>query len=62
MQKIQRYLTSSLEELRRVVWPTRKQAIALTVVVLVFTAIVAVYLSGLDYIFRTALEKFITSR
>ncbi len=59
MRKLQRYIASSIEELRRVVWPTRRQAIALTAVVLVFTAIVAAYLSGLDFLFRTALEKLI---
>ncbi|MFO0954943.1 MAG: preprotein translocase subunit SecE [Candidatus Saccharibacteria bacterium] len=59
MQHVRRYISSSIEELKRVVWPTRQQAISLTIIVLVFTAIVAAYLSGLDLIFRNALQRLL---
>jgi preprotein translocase SecE subunit len=45
MKKITRYIKSSIDELKRVIWPTRKQATILTVVVLGFTAVVALYLA-----------------
>ena len=59
MQHVRRYISSSIEELKRVVWPTRQQAISLTIIVLVFMAIVAAYLSGLDLIFRNALQRLL---
>ncbi|QQS27267.1 preprotein translocase subunit SecE [bacterium] len=60
MKKITRYIKSSMDELKRVIWPTRKQATVLTVVVLGFTAAVALYLAVFDYIFRLGLERLIT--
>jgi preprotein translocase SecE subunit len=60
MKKITRYIKSSIDELKRVIWPTRKQATVLTVVVLGFTAAVALYLAVFDYIFRLGLERLIT--
>lgn len=60
MKKLLRYFTSSYQELRRVIWPSRRQAIFLTSVVLVFTIVVAVYLAGFDLLFRTILEKLLT--
>ena len=60
MKKITRYIRSSIDELKRVIWPTRKQATILTVVVLGFTAAVALYLAFFDYIFRLELEHLIS--
>jgi preprotein translocase subunit SecE len=60
MKKIIRYIKSSIDELKRVIWPTRKQAAVLTVVVLGFTIVVALYLGVFDYIFRLGLEQLIT--
>lgn len=60
MQGLIRYINGSIEELKRVVWPTRKQALNLTAIVLGFTVILAIYLTGLDLVFRTALEKLLS--
>jgi|JI10StandDraft_1071094.scaffolds.fasta_scaffold6033035_1 preprotein translocase subunit SecE len=60
MQGLIRYINGSIEELKRVVWPTRKKALTLTAIVLSFTVILAIYLTGLDLIFRTALEKLLS--
>ena len=60
MQGLIRYITGSIDELKRVVWPTRKQALVLTGIVLGFSVVMALYLTGLDLIFRTALEKLIS--
>lgn len=54
------YITGSIDELKRVVWPTRKQALVLTGIVLAFSVVLALYLTGLDLIFRTALEKLLS--
>ena len=60
MQGLIRYITGSIDELKRVVWPTRKQALVLTGIVLGFSVVMALYLTGLDLIFRTALEKLLS--
>ncbi len=46
-------------ELKRVTWPTRKEAIRYTLVVIGFTLGVAAFLGGLDFLFSWFLEKFI---
>jgi preprotein translocase subunit SecE len=47
-----RYFQDTGDELRKVSWPTRDQAIRLSVIVLVSTAASAVFLGALDQIFR----------
>lgn len=59
MKRVTNYIKSSMDELKRVIWPTRKQAIVLTIVVLGFTAAVALYLAVFDYIFKLGLERLI---
>lgn len=48
---IQRYFRETSGELRKVSWPTRPEAINLTIVVLIVTIIMSAYLGGLDFIF-----------
>jgi len=43
-------------ELSKVAWPKRDIVIKLTLVVIGVSALVAVYLGGLDYIFAKAIE------
>ena len=38
-------------ELRKVIWPTRKELVTYTIVVIVFVTIMAGIVAGLDYIF-----------
>lgn len=47
------YVESSYQELRKVAWPTRNQAIRLTFLVLGFMAVVAILIGLLDYVFGT---------
>jgi preprotein translocase subunit SecE len=48
---IQRYFGETIGELRKVTWPTRKEATNLTVVVLIVTFAMSMYLGLLDLIF-----------
>jgi preprotein translocase subunit SecE len=41
-------------ELRKVIWPTRKELVNYTTVVLVFVVVMAGIIAGLDYIFARA--------
>ncbi|HEX3792425.1 MAG TPA: preprotein translocase subunit SecE [Pseudonocardiaceae bacterium] len=46
-----RFLREVVGELRKVIWPTRKQQLTYTVVVLVFVAVIVAVVSGLDVLF-----------
>ena len=46
-----RFLKEVRSELKRVVWPTRQEAIRLTSVVVIVSTIVGIYIGTLDYIF-----------
>ena len=45
------YFKESFEELTKVTWPTKKQAVHMTILVLVFCLVMAVILGALDYLF-----------
>ncbi|MBT4917785.1 preprotein translocase subunit SecE [Candidatus Peregrinibacteria bacterium] len=49
---IKRYVRSSLEELSKVTWPTKNQAVRLTIIVLVFVLITAFFMGAVDYGFN----------
>ncbi|MEE8131591.1 MAG: preprotein translocase subunit SecE [Candidatus Paceibacterota bacterium] len=58
LKRLKSYLQESQQEFRRVNWPTRKETIRLTLVVIAFSLIVAVFLGALDFLFTYLLEKF----
>jgi preprotein translocase SecE subunit len=49
MRIFQTYIIESIEELRHVQWPTRKQAVRLSAIVLVFTLISSFVFGLLDF-------------
>jgi preprotein translocase subunit SecE len=49
--RLARFIREVVGELRKVIWPTRKQQITYTIVVLVFVAFVVALVSGLDLLF-----------
>jgi len=53
---IKRYVNETVGELRKVSWPTRREAWYLTIVVLVVTSIMAVVLGTFDYLFSKLFE------
>ncbi len=55
IQRFRRYLDESWSELKKVSWPTRQQTINLTVLVLVVSFAVGVFISFFDLIFTQAL-------
>jgi preprotein translocase subunit SecE len=58
LQKIIRFLSEAKVELKRVTWPTPKQTLASTAVVIIIVFIIAIYLGIIDYILAK-LVKFI---
>jgi preprotein translocase subunit SecE len=59
MSKLVDYIKETKAEMAHVSWPTRKQAIVFTVLVIVFSFGVAIYLGAFDYIFSLVAQHFI---
>jgi len=51
------YIKEVTSELKKVTWPTKKQTIDMTILVVIISLVVAIYLTGVDFI----LNKIITA-
>ena len=60
IDRIKEYLKDTRGELRKVSWPTRKQATNLTLIVLAVTAVMAAFLGALDYLFAQLIRLIIS--
>lgn len=49
--RIWRFILEVVAELRKVIWPTRKQMVTYTIVVLVFVSFMVALVWGLDWVF-----------
>ncbi|MEA1936167.1 MAG: preprotein translocase subunit SecE [Thermodesulfobacteriota bacterium] len=58
IQKIKQFLKEAKVELKKVVWPTPKQALASTSVVVVFVIIVSLFLGIVDFGLTKILRLF----
>lgn len=59
LARLTRFLREVAAELRKVIWPTRKQLVTYTVVVLVFVTFMVALVAGLDIVFaRGVLSVF----
>jgi len=59
MSRFGEYLKDTKGELKHVNWPTKNQAILFTVVVVVFSFVVAAFLGLFDYLFTLGIKLFI---
>jgi preprotein translocase subunit SecE len=50
------FIVDTIAELRKVTWPSREQTIRLTLVVIVLSLIMGVYLGIIDVLFAKVLE------
>ncbi len=57
--KLSNFLKEVRLEVRKINWPTRKETIKFTLVVLGFSTAVAILLGGLDFIFSAILRLII---
>ena len=57
MSRIQRFVQDSWQELQKVNWPTPQQARNLTILVLVVSGAVALYIAFFDTIFGAMAQK-----
>jgi preprotein translocase SecE subunit len=49
---IKKYVREASEELNAVTWPTKQQMFKITAVVLAFTALSAIFIASIDYLFN----------
>ena len=54
-----RYFRETWFELRKVSWPTRREAVNLTVVVIVVTTVLSLILGLMDWVFSTGFGLFL---
>ncbi|MFA7252718.1 MAG: preprotein translocase subunit SecE [Candidatus Paceibacterota bacterium] len=59
MSRLTEYLKDTKGELKHVTWPSKNQATIFTVVVVVFSLVVAAVLGAFDFIFAIGLKWFI---
>jgi preprotein translocase SecE subunit len=56
------FLSQVWEELGKVTWPTRAEAIRMTLTVLVVSGLVAAFIGSLDFVLTNAITKILTSQ
>lgn len=61
MNSLIKYFNDTASEMRQVSWPTQRQAFFYTLLVIMISALVAVYIGAFDYLFSEAV-KFIVDR
>jgi preprotein translocase SecE subunit len=59
MSNITNYIRDTRGEMKHVSWPTRKQAITFTVIVILVSLFTAFFLGFFDYIFSLIIQKFV---
>ncbi|MEK7576238.1 MAG: preprotein translocase subunit SecE [Patescibacteria group bacterium] len=57
--RLTNYLKETRQELRKVNWPTRTQTIQYTILVIVISVGVAIFLGVIDYVLKLIFNKFI---
>ncbi|MEK9171642.1 MAG: preprotein translocase subunit SecE [Patescibacteria group bacterium] len=59
MHRLINYIRDTRGELQYVSWPTRRQSIIFTVVVIIISVLASIFLGFFDYIFSLIFQKFI---
>jgi preprotein translocase subunit SecE len=59
LQKINSFFKEIVAEMKKVNWPTRKETVRDTLIVLGVSVTAAMFLGGVDFVVKNLLEKFI---
>lgn len=62
MEKIINYIKASIEEMKKVAWPTKKETYNYTLLVIFISLGVALFLGLLDLVFSKGLEYLIINK
>jgi preprotein translocase subunit SecE len=60
MSKITEYFKETKTELKHVIWPSKRQTLFYTLVVVVLSVFIAYFLGIFDFLFSRGLEKLIS--
>jgi preprotein translocase subunit SecE len=60
MSKIVEYFKDTKTELKHVIWPSKAQTFAFTVIVIVLSVLIGYFLGIFDFIFSKGLERIIS--
>jgi len=58
-QRLLNFIKEAIRETRKVIWPTRKEATQITIVVFIFVFLLAIFLWGIDKLLETFLYYLI---
>ncbi len=58
-EKILQFFREVRVEIKKVTWPTRKETLASTVVVLITTFVIAAFLGVVDFLLSTGVEQIL---
>ncbi|MEK7227536.1 MAG: preprotein translocase subunit SecE [Patescibacteria group bacterium] len=59
MQRFINYIKDTRGELTHVVWPSRREALLFTTIVVVISILVSLFLGFFDYLLSLILQKFV---
>lgn len=59
LKAIQNYLRDAVAEMKKVVWPNKKQTVNYTIIVIAMSIGIAIFFGIIDYIFNLGLEQII---
>lgn len=60
MNALVKYFRDTAAELKQVSWPTQQQAVFYTILVIVISVLVALYLGAFDYLFSRLINSIVT--
>lgn len=61
MNRLINYLRDTRAELKHVSWPTQKQTVMYTALVIMLSIVTALYLGFFDFLFTRGLDRFLLS-
>jgi preprotein translocase subunit SecE len=56
MEKLTKFFESVVSEFKKVSWPTQQELINNTIIVVVFSIILSIFIFGVDQLYSTVLE------
>lgn len=59
MKFIKKYISQVWSELKKVSWPSKQQTINKTILVVIVSTIVALYISGVDFILQNIMRALL---
>lgn len=60
IRKFRNFIKSSYQELKKVTWPTKREAARLTAYVIGVSLCVGLFVAGIDYLLNTLLEQIVS--